>query len=134
MLFVAAARNARVCETQLSDMGMVRIDGIGGVYGIVAMWNLYCVWRIVCLYYVFVLCVCTILLCYRTFAFVLSRLPPMLAFTSVYFSESGLFNGLRPIQIKNSFLALTSVRNAPDAWLSPARIAAGLFASAKRLA
>ena len=25
----------------------------------------------------------------------------MLAFTSVYFSESGLFNGLRPIQTKN---------------------------------
>jgi hypothetical protein len=34
----------------------------------------------------------------------------MLAFTSVYFSELGLFNGLRPIQIKNFASLFTSRR------------------------
>jgi hypothetical protein len=32
----------------------------------------------------------------------------LLAFTSVYFSESGLFNGLRPIQIKKTPLKFSS--------------------------
>jgi hypothetical protein len=29
-------------------------------------------------------------------------MPPLLAFANVYFFEPSLFNGLRPIQIKNS--------------------------------
>jgi hypothetical protein len=48
----------------------------------------------------------------------------MLSFTNVYFFESGLFNGLRPIQIKKIFLnfslrknlRLSSLISAPD-WL-----------------
>jgi hypothetical protein len=43
--------------------------------------------------------VCSIVLRKRS---VIARrlMPPWLAFTSVYFFESRLFNGLRPIQIK----------------------------------
>jgi hypothetical protein len=36
----------------------------------------------------------------------------LLAFTSVYFFESGLFNGLRPIQIRKSPLPVTFPKSA----------------------
>jgi hypothetical protein len=36
----------------------------------------------------------------------------MLSFANVYFFESGLFNGLQPIQIKKSFLFQSSTASA----------------------
>ena len=48
----------------------------------------------------------------------------MLAFTSVYFFESGLFNGLRPFGIKNllaRFRRSGSARNASHRLVSPLR-------------
>jgi hypothetical protein len=49
----------------------------------------------------------------------------LLSFTYVYFSESGLFNGLRPIQIKNSRRFLRPTRNAPNACLVPFPLTSG---------
>jgi hypothetical protein len=54
----------------------------------------------------------------------------MLAFTSVYFFESGLFNGLQPIQIKNlpfrirsyMFLSGNQLRAAPLDGFIPAAL------------
>jgi hypothetical protein len=40
-----------------------------------------------------------------------------LLFVFIYFSESGLFNGLQPIQIKKSFPASGAVRNVSNACL-----------------
>jgi hypothetical protein len=51
----------------------------------------------------------------------------LLSFAFIYFSESGLFNELRPIQIKNLRRFLASTRNAPNACLVPSSdVAQGL--------
>jgi hypothetical protein len=50
----------------------------------------------------------------------------LLAFASVYFFESGLFNGLRPIQIKKSFPSFGSVQVVQKRSISPPSLAARL--------
>jgi hypothetical protein len=41
----------------------------------------------------------------------------LLSFANVYFFESGLFNGLRPIQIKKIFSVLSPVVGGGSGWL-----------------
>jgi hypothetical protein len=56
----------------------------------------------------------------------------LLAFTSVYFSESGLFNGLRPIQIKKFLPSFDSVQVVQKRSIRPPRWRRGLDPEKKK--